>query len=231
MASSVVTYVRTYRSLFPGPASFPALVESGKLKLVKGTVVGMTQDSAPSSADSSTCTFTSPYTLTIDSPGKSERLTLSADIVIFGTGWRTGSYPFLSSSLVEELGLTFTYSVDVNSAPDDGLPEREKVFAKLDDVSLKALLSDQRTLREIPEVWNRPGYAAREVGKDNVMLSIQAKEEGKKMREEVAPYRLYRLMVPTSHLEARDVVVAGTYSRSSPFSFARRWVIGADHFV
>lgn len=197
---------RTYRSLFPGPASFPALVQAGKLKLVKGTVVDMTRISTPSSTTSSTSS--SPYTLTIDSPSKSEPLTLTADIVIFGTGWRTGSYPFLSDSLVEELGLPFTYQVDVDS---DGLPEREKDFAKLDDESLKVLLRDQRTLREMPEVWKRPGYAARDAGKDNVVVSDLANGEGKKPREEVAPYRLYRLMVPTSHLEARDVVVASTY--------------------
>lgn len=41
------------------------------------------------------------------------------------------------------------------------------------------------------------------------------RRRGKKVREEVAPYRLYRLMVPTSHLEARDVVVAGMCFRSS----------------
>lgn len=210
---------RTYRSLFPGPASFPALVESGKLKLVKGTVVNMAQSpSSSSAASSSASTSASPYTLTIDSPTKSEPLTVTADIVIFGTGWRTGSYPFLSRSLVEELGLPFTYQVDVDS-DSDGLPEREKALAKLDDESLKALLRDQRTLREIPEVWKRPWYAAREARKDNVVVSVQTNGKGRKVREEVAPYRLYRLMVPTSHLEARDVVVAGTYFRPSLFLF------------
>lgn len=150
----------------------------------------------------------SKYTLTIDCPTKPEPLTLTADIVIFGTGWLTGSYPFLSRSLAEELGLPFTYHVDVDS-DSDGLPEREKTFVKLDDESLKALLRDQRTLRQIPEVWKIPGYAARDAGEGHVTLNVIANGNGNKEREEVAPYRLYRLMVPTSHLETRDIVLAG----------------------
>lgn len=185
--------------------------------------------------------FTSPstslsqYNLTIDSSTKSEPLTLTADIVIFGTGWRTGSYPFFSRSLAEELGLPFAYHVDVDSDSDsghddtNGLPEREKIFAKLDDESLKSLLRDQRTLREIPDVWKRPGYAARDSGKGNATLNVIANGNESKEREEVAPYRLYRLMVPTTHLEARDIVVAGTSLLSSTSSMIRRsWSMRAD---
>lgn len=202
-----------YRSLFPGPASFPSLVHTGKLKLVKGTVVKMTQPPT-SSSGSSPSSPPAPYILTINSPTKPEPLTITADIVIFGTGWRRGSFPFLSRSLVDELGLPFTYRVDMDSDSDpgegDGKPERERGFAKLDDESLEALSRDQRTLRERPEVWNRPGYAAREAGKDNVAVDANENGKGGNVKEEVAPYRLYRMMVPTSHLEVRDVVVAGT---------------------
>lgn len=180
-------------------------------------------------------TTPSQYTLTIDSPTKPEPLTLTANIVIFGTGWLTGSYPFLSRSLAEELGLPFAYHVDVGSDSDsghddtNGLPEREKMFAKLDDESLKSLLRDQRTLREIPDVWKRPGYAARDSGKSNVTLNVIANGNESKEREEVAPYRLYRLMVPTTHLEARDIVVAGTSLLSSTSSMIRRsWSMRAD---
>lgn len=173
-------------------------------------------------------TSLSQYTLTIDSSTKSEPLTLTADIVIFGTGWRTGSYPFLSRSLAEELGLPFAYHVDVDSDLD-GLPEREKTFVKLDEESLKALLRDQRTLREVPEVWKKPGYAARDSGKGNVTLNVIANGNESKEREEVAPYRLYRLMVPTTHLEARDIVVAGTSLLSLTISMIRRrWSMRAD---
>lgn len=96
-----------FRARFPGTTSFRELVQSAKIKLIRGTVVDMARVSTP--PPTTTSTTLSQYTLTIDSPIKPGPLTLTADIVIFGTGWRTGSYPFLSRSLVEELGLPFTY--------------------------------------------------------------------------------------------------------------------------
>lgn len=212
-----------FSTRFPGTTSFRELVQSGKIKLIKGTVVDMARVSTlPSSPPS---TSLSQYTLTVNSPAKAEQISLTADIVIFGTGWLTGSYPFLPHSLLEELGLPFTYHVDVNS-DSDGLPEREKPFVKLDDESLKALLGDQRTLRQIPQVWEKPGYAARDTANDNVTLDVANGTADKDSeREKVAPYRLYRLMVPTSHLETRNVVMAGMslLSSTSPMIFGWCW--------
>lgn len=122
--------------------------------------------------------------------------------------------------------MPFTYHVDDNS-DSDGLPEREKPFVKLDDESLKALLRDQRTLRQIPQVWKKPGFAARDTGTLDVIANGTANKDSE--REKVAPYRLYRLMVPTSHLETRDVVMAGMSLLPSTSPIIRRlWSISTD---
>ncbi len=165
--------------MFPGPESLPSLIQEGKIQLVKGTVIDMEK---------------SPV---IDEKGDGYRLSIRleddktvtkkvAQVVIFGTGWNTGVYPFFSPALVEELGLPISYA--------DKTPERETGFVDLDAQSLKELLRDQKTMAKPPLQWDKPNYSARQAGR---------------MPVQIAPYRLYRLMVPLSHLEYRDFGIVG----------------------
>ncbi|KAF8922158.1 hypothetical protein CPB85DRAFT_1427490 [Mucidula mucida] len=175
----VVDLMWSESSMFPGPESLPSLIQEGKIQLVKGTVIDMEK---------------SPV---IDEKGDGYRLSIRleddktvtekvAQVVIFGTGWNTGVYPFFSPALVEELGLPISYA--------DKTPERETGFVDLDAQSLKELLRDQKTMAKPPLQWDKPNYSARQAGRTPV---------------QVAPYRLYRLMVPLSHLEYRDFGIIG----------------------
>jgi hypothetical protein len=122
--------------------------------------------------------------------------TIKGDVVIFATGWRTGELPFFSRALSDELGLPHKY-VHLSDRP-----EREAFFEDVDDKCLDKLLATTRTLRDLPLEWSSPNYGARVVGQDPTT--------------QVAPFRLYRLMVPLSHLRSRDIVF-----RLLPSSFPR----------
>ena len=84
--------------MFPGPERLPQMVASGKIVVVKGALLGM-------------------KTTDRDDPGYDLEVRLldgttthlEAQGVIFGTGWKTGTYPFFTQEQREELGMPLTY--------------------------------------------------------------------------------------------------------------------------
>lgn len=172
--------------MFPGPASLPDLIRSGKISLIKGAITNLQKASEIREKDAG-------FLISIRTE-EEELITRDAHAVIFGTGWRTGTYPFFSPALIEELGLPIVYT--------DGPPKREAEFIEMDERCLNELLKDQKTLATPPKIWEKPSYSARQEGKKPV---------------NVAPYRLFRLMVPLPHLQKRDIAFPGM---SSPWGIS-----------
>ncbi len=115
---------------------------------------------------------------------------ISAEGVICGTGWQTGRYPFFNDQQVEDFGLPISYSEE-NPSP------REQSYDWLDRETLRTLLANYKTLRTMPPEWATTHRPARLMERDTVQTS---------------PYRLYRLMVPVSHLEHREIVFPGGFA-------------------
>lgn len=130
---------------------------------------------------------TSYYTLNIDLVDGRGRQELLVDCVIFATGWKTGDYPFFTRELADELGLPVSYS-------EDKPPLREEQFTETDKWAAAKVDKEIFSMQDVPRLWQQAGYSARSVGK---------------LVQNMAPYRLYRLLVPVSHLYEQDVVFPG----------------------
>ncbi|WVQ78504.1 hypothetical protein IAT38_000590 [Cryptococcus sp. DSM 104549] len=130
-------------SIFPGPEKFARLVQTDKIKLVKGAVSDMTRTITDGEDG---------FSLTIRGDGGAEQQ-IFATAVIFGSGWATGEYPFFDNAHLDSLGLPMPYT--------DTLPEREKEYVHQDKWSLDKLLSSFRTMRLMPAAWSLPGFSAR----------------------------------------------------------------------
>lgn len=168
-------------SMFPGPATFAPLVQSGKITIIKGGVIGMQRSIASGGAEKD-----GSFTLRIRMVDGSER-DLEAQGVIFGTGWNTGTYPFFTTEMMDELGLPLQYSAEKP-------PQRESDFIDSDAQAQARLDREILTMRDRPAAWSDVSYSARRLG-----LAAGC----------VAPYRLYRSIVPVSHLDKRDVAFPG----------------------
>jgi hypothetical protein len=94
--------------------------------------------------------------------------TIEADVVVFATGWRTGSYPFFTCSEQQELGLPVEWMKEK--------PPREKQFEEVDEQSARELQRWNRCFDEAP--WAKKGSATLD------------KEEKK-----VAPFRVRRFFL------------------------------------
>jgi hypothetical protein len=106
--------------------------------------------------------------------------TLEADVVVFATGWRTGSYPFFTRSEQEELGLPVEWMKEK--------PEREGGFEKVDEQSAKELRGWNRCFNEAP--WAKEGTATL-----------------KKAEKKVAPFRVRRFSPSLLSLHDSNFVV------------------------
>ncbi|KAK0208868.1 FAD/NAD-P-binding domain-containing protein [Desarmillaria ectypa] len=170
----VVDLMWSDSSTLPGPASLPSLIQSGQIKVVKGTVIDMSKANSTG------------FKLSIRS-SEDDKTVIEhvGQAVIYGTGWNTGTYPFFTPSMLDELGLPVMH-------PDKS--PREAGFEELDAKSLNELLADQRTLADPPHIWNSPTYSARWAGR---------------IPKQISPFRLYRLMVPLTHLKQHDLIFPG----------------------
>ncbi|ORY25831.1 hypothetical protein BCR39DRAFT_542949 [Naematelia encephala] len=164
-------------SIFPGPEKFAHLVQTDKVRLTKGSVINMKKTTVEGEEG---------FDLTVQEESGVESH-LFATAVIFGSGWRTGEYPFFDDKLLDELGLPMPYA-------DSTLPDREKEYIQLDRVNLGTVLGYLKTMRNMPAEWSLPGFSARFGGAKAKLY---------------APYRLYRLMVPLDSLYDRDIAFAG----------------------
>lgn len=127
------------------------------------------------------------YTLKVDLVDGKGQQELLVDCVIFATGWKTGDYPFFTREQIDELGLPLGYS-------EDKPPLRENEFVATDKWAAEKVEKEIFSMRDVPKLWQQASYSARSVGR-----IVQA----------TAPYRLYRLLVPVSHLYQRDVAFPG----------------------
>lgn len=165
--------------MFPGPQNLVSLIEGGVIKIIKGGVVGMR-------AVEATCGEPEGFELDLAMPDNTSK-TMLAQGVIFGTGWNTGTYPFFTTEQMDELGLPLQYS-------EEKPPLREAEFVESDRRALTRISREIYSMQDPPEVWKDENYSARRVGK---------------AAPKIAPYRLYRLLVPVSHLTTRDIVFPG----------------------
>jgi hypothetical protein len=167
-------------SIYPGPVNFAGLIQEGKVNIIRGGLIAMRNELSAAESKSSS------YKLDIDLVDGKGKQQIDADCVIFATGWRTGDYPFFTRDQLDELGLPLTYSPEKP-------PLREEQFKATDEASLSKV-KDIFSMRDPPSLWQQAGYSARSVGR---------------VAQQFAPYRLYRLMVPLSHLEERDIAFPG----------------------
>lgn len=167
-------------SIYPGPINFASLIQQGKVNIVRGGLTGMRRNDGETDA-------LSYYSLDIDLTDARGKQELLVDCVIFATGWKTGDYPFFTRELSDELGLPLTYS-------DEKPPLREMEFGETDRWAQSKVEKEIFSMRDVPKLWQQAGYSARSVGR---------------IAQSVAPYRLFRLLVPISHLYERDVVFPG----------------------
>lgn len=167
-------------SIYPGPINFASLIQEGKVNIIRGGLIGMRQENGINEQESY-------YTLDIDLTDGRGKQNLLVDCVIFATGWKTGDYPFFTRDMADELGLPVAYT-------EEKPPLRENQFVETDRWAAEKVDKEIFTMRDVPELWQQPGYSARSVGR--VVTNM-------------APYRLYRLLVPVSHLYEHDVVFPG----------------------
>lgn len=172
-------------SIYPGPINFASLIQQGKVNVVRGGLTGMHRN------DDSEHPKLSYYTLDIDLVDAKPKQELLVDCVIFATGWKTGDYPFFSREQMDELGLPISYS-------EDKPPLRESEFIQTDKWAAQKVENEIYSMQDVPKLWQQAGYSARSVGR---------------IAQATAPYRLYRLLVPISHLYQRDVVFPGRLSK------------------
>lgn len=190
-------------SIYPGPINFASLIQEGKVKIIRGGLTGMRE--ADSGSDS-----TSRYALNVDLTDARGKQELLVDCVIFATGWKTGDYPFFTRDLADELGLPVPYS-------EGKPPLREDDFTETDTWAANKVEKEIFTMRDVPKLWQQAGYSARSVGR---------------VARSVAPYRLYRLLVPVSHLYQHDVVFPGVPTSKANhvvFMVQSHWV--ADYLL
>lgn len=173
-------------STYPGSPVLPELIQTGKVVIVRGGLTSM-QPSALTDDESSTFNLS----ITRSEGGQQE---FPVDCVIFGTGWATGEYPFFTREQLDDLGLPISYT-------EDKPPLRESQFAESDRIARERINKEIKTMQDPPSLWSKAGYSARSAGR--AVTSF-------------APYRLYRLLVPLSHLDERDIAFPGT-----PFSKCR----------
>ncbi|GAA5900529.1 hypothetical protein JCM6882_001270 [Rhodosporidiobolus microsporus] len=171
----------------PAPVGLHDLLEEGKIEVSKGVVSGMGRLEGDGGEKSG-----GPFEVEVTFSDQSSTLpptsTLEADVVIFGTGWRTGSYPFFTQQQQEELGLPLEW----DEGAGEEKPAREREFEEMDAESEGELRRENRSLAQAP--WAGTGSAASWFGG----------EQRKK-----APYRLYRNMIPLAHLKRRDIAFVG----------------------
>jgi hypothetical protein len=127
------------------------------------------------------------YTLNIDLTDARGKQELLVDCVIFATGWKTGDYTFFTRDMADELGLPVAYT-------EEKPPLRESQFVETDKWAAAKVDKEIFTMRDVPKLWQQPGYSARSVGR---------------AVRNMAPYRLFRLLVPVSHLYEHDIVFPG----------------------
>ncbi|GAA6041199.1 hypothetical protein JCM8097_008339 [Rhodosporidiobolus ruineniae] len=194
----------------PAPVGLHELLEEGRNKVLKGRVSGMREVEAKKNDDGAAFELdVLGAASSTDDP--STVSLLSADVVIFGTGWRTGSYPFFTRSEQEDLGLPLDW-VD----GEEEMPPREREFEALDAEREEELRRENRCFKERP--WREEETA--EVA------------DGKVGRKRTAPFRLYRSMIPLSHLYSRDIAFAGTLTAKANHLVAitqAHWL--ADYFL
>lgn len=171
-------------SIYPGPINFASLIQERKVNIIRGGLIGMSRSDDSDEA-------LSYYTLKVDLVDGKGQQELLVDCVIFATGWKTGDYPFFTREQIDELGLPLGYS-------EDKPPLRENEFVATDKWAAEKVEKEIFSMRDVPKLWQQASYSARSVGR-----IVQA----------TAPYRLYRLLVPVSHLYQQDIAFPGGLSR------------------
>ena len=177
-------------SIYPGPANLASLIQQRKVKVIRGGLVAMSESDHEAEVKSARS-----YTLSLDLTDNRGPQSLDVDTVIFATGWRTGDYTFFNRDQLDELGLPVYHS-------EEKPPPRELAFAQTDRLASARLERDILSMSDTPSLWQESDYSARSIGR---------------VKQAVAPYRLFRLLAPMSHLYDRDVVFPGELYGDVPF--------------